>query len=424
MKMFLFSLLIAVSHALFSQSSVVIYSEGGEQFSLSVNGRLINDLPQSRVRAANLSEDFIQARIDFETPGAPTLNKGVMTEPGMETTLVVKKNPKGKYVLRLVSSAPIQQQAVEEKEVAKVPQVIEEPAQPSPSSTAQTTTMTTTTTTVPNENVGISVSAGGETFNMSFNMGGTNDQQETTTTQTVVTSQTSSSENSTSSSSIERARVSGNDIILDDGKVYRWKHIGLTNRLATKIKMVHPAGASVRVSYNGGTAFEGTIPFNYDEYSRSKSNEYVDIAVYEPNKSWTVKLRNKSGHILSIYDPIIINQQYKPGNTTNSSKPLVVEEGCSNPMSASSFSRAQQSISGKAFEDEKMTVFKQVIKNNCVSVNQVIAFMNQFTYEEEKLQVAKLAYPQTINKSDYYQVNDGLTYSDSIEELNAFLERQ
>ncbi|MEM9340925.1 MAG: DUF4476 domain-containing protein, partial [Bacteroidota bacterium] len=93
-------------------------------------------------------------------------------------------------------------------------------------------------------------------------------------------------------------------------------------------------------------------------------------------------------------------------------------------MAASGFSRAKASIESKSFSDEQLTVFKQIISNNCVSVSQVVGFMNLFTYEEEKVTVAKLAYPKTVDKGNYYQVNDALTYSDSIEALNGFIEKQ
>ena len=98
--------------------------------------------------------------------------------------------------------------------------------------------------------------------------------------------------------------------------------------------------------------------------------------------------------------------------------------GQSMDRASSSFAQANESISNKSFADEKMAVFKQIIRAHCVSVDQVIGFMGRFTFEEDKLEVAKASYPKTVDQRNYYRINDVLTYSDSVEELETFLARQ
>ena len=108
---------------------------------------------------------------------------------------------------------------------------------------------------------------------------------------------------------------------------------------------------------------------------------------------------------------------------TESSTVQPEEVGC-NAMTNDSFERAKKSINNKSFGDEKMTVMKQILRANCVSVKQVIGFMELFTYEDNKLGVAKAAYSKTTDQGNYYQVNDALTYSESVEELSQFLDSQ
>lgn len=114
---------------------------------------------------------------------------------------------------------------------------------------------------------------------------------------------------------------------------------------------------------------------------------------------------------------------------SNSHEPLTPQptapsknSGCMTAMFAADFERAKKSIEAKSFVEEQMTVCKQVIQANCFSVKQVISLMEIFSYEESKLSVAKLAYSKTVDKGNYYQVNDGFSYSASVEELNKFIE--
>jgi len=114
---------------------------------------------------------------------------------------------------------------------------------------------------------------------------------------------------------------------------------------------------------------------------------------------------------------------------TNTSQPEVMTtspsaSGCVNPASDSDFSSIRSSIESKTFRDDKLTVFKQVLRSRCFSTDQVKTMMSMFTYEDDKLEVAKLAYSKTVDQSNYYRINDAFTYSSSIDELNEFLELQ
>ncbi len=297
MKNLIASLLILSTVSIYAQDSrLIAYTEDGENFFLFVNGQKFNEEPQSRVVADGLNMEFAQLKIKFEAPGAPELKSPLMVEPGTQYTAVIRKNKKGKYVLRMVDMSDLE--TTEENETVPV----EEATRPAPATeNSQTVTTTTTTTSQPTantgESVGINLSVGDESMNVSVSFSESDVSEETTVTTTSTTTTTTS----------------------------------------------EPASQPVN-----------TCP----------------------------------------------------------------------EMTGSSYNRAIQSIAGKAFEDEKLTVFKQVINNNCVSVSQVVGFMNEFTYEEEKLEVAKRAYPKTVDKGNYYQVNDALTYSDSIEQLNRFLESQ
>ena len=78
----------------------------------------------------------------------------------------------------------------------------------------------------------------------------------------------------------------------------------------------------------------------------------------------------------------------------------------------------------KGFEEDKLKISKQIIKNNCLNTTQVKAVMKLFGFEESKLDFAKAAYSRTTDKNNYYTVNDAFGFSQSIEELDNFINNQ
>jgi hypothetical protein len=94
---------------------------------------------------------------------------------------------------------------------------------------------------------------------------------------------------------------------------------------------------------------------------------------------------------------------------------------CMYAMSSSDFSNALASIKKQTFEDTKLQVAKQMADANCLSSAQVKSLMGLFTYEESKLDIAKYCYKRTIDRNNYYLVNEVFTYSSSVEELHQYM---
>lgn len=95
--------------------------------------------------------------------------------------------------------------------------------------------------------------------------------------------------------------------------------------------------------------------------------------------------------------------------------------GCPVPMTEPDFRDLEQSISTKTFEDSKMTIARQVLRDRCLFVSQVKRVISQFTFEESKLEFAKYAYGYTYDIGNYFKVNDVFTFESSIDELDAYI---
>lgn len=97
-----------------------------------------------------------------------------------------------------------------------------------------------------------------------------------------------------------------------------------------------------------------------------------------------------------------------------------VSKGCGGavPMTSSSFASAKKTISGQSFEDTRLTTAKQIMKSNCVSSAQIKELMNLFSFEANRLEVAKFAHNYCTDTNNYFILNDAFQFESSVEELN------
>ncbi len=110
------------------------------------------------------------------------------------------------------------------------------------------------------------------------------------------------------------------------------------------------------------------------------------------------------------------------GGTTTTTAPAPASSQCIYPMSSADFANAKKSVSGQSFEEGKLKVAKQVLNSNCMSCAQVKEIMAMFSFEETRLDWAKFAYGKTTDPQNYYQLNDGFSFSSSVDDLNEYIE--
>ena len=105
--------------------------------------------------------------------------------------------------------------------------------------------------------------------------------------------------------------------------------------------------------------------------------------------------------------------------TTSVAAPVASAAPCSgNILTQSEFADALKSIGARSTEEGKLLSAKQILSANCVNVEMVKSVMKLFTTDEKKLEVAKYAYNNTVDKGSYYKLNSEFTSESSIDELN------
>ncbi len=94
---------------------------------------------------------------------------------------------------------------------------------------------------------------------------------------------------------------------------------------------------------------------------------------------------------------------------------------CDVPMSNRAFASALQTVKNKSFDDDKLTIAKQIALSNCLLTEQVKKLALQFSFEDNKLEFAKFAYIHTYDPENYFKLNDIFNFSSNIEELNDYI---
>ena len=85
------------------------------------------------------------------------------------------------------------------------------------------------------------------------------------------------------------------------------------------------------------------------------------------------------------------------------------------------FNLVIQSIEKEWLESNKLKSATQIVRVNSLTSVQVKQLVLLFSFESNKLDLAKQAYQNTVDKKNYFIINDAFSFSSSKDELNRFI---
>ncbi|HEY0676762.1 MAG TPA: DUF4476 domain-containing protein [Chitinophagaceae bacterium] len=95
--------------------------------------------------------------------------------------------------------------------------------------------------------------------------------------------------------------------------------------------------------------------------------------------------------------------------------------GYGRAVSNETFQSMKYSLRRENFENTRMTVAKQMIDRNYFESSQVRELLQLFSFENNRLELAKHAYRNTIDRKNYYAVFDVFSFNSSKEELSRYI---
>lgn len=78
-------------------------------------------------------------------------------------------------------------------------------------------------------------------------------------------------------------------------------------------------------------------------------------------------------------------------------------------------------IRNQKFESDKMSIARQGLYNNNFDTYQIKEILSLLDYEDSRLEFAKDAYFNCIDKQNYFRINDMFKFSSSVHELENFI---
>ena len=93
----------------------------------------------------------------------------------------------------------------------------------------------------------------------------------------------------------------------------------------------------------------------------------------------------------------------------------------SRAMSNTDFAQAKESLRREWFENTRLVTAKQIIDQNYFTSQQVKEMVLLFTYENNRLEIAKYAYGKTVDKGNYFIINDAFTFNSNEEKLSEYI---
>jgi hypothetical protein len=81
-------------------------------------------------------------------------------------------------------------------------------------------------------------------------------------------------------------------------------------------------------------------------------------------------------------------------------------------------------ISKEVFADDQVSAVKLALKHNSIAVADLVAIMKKISFDDQKLELAKYAYDQTIDIGNFYKVGNAFTFSSNKQKLNNFIRQK
>lgn len=92
-----------------------------------------------------------------------------------------------------------------------------------------------------------------------------------------------------------------------------------------------------------------------------------------------------------------------------------------NKMSVREFEQLKESLRKEWFENNRLVSVKVMLEKSNFTAHQVKDLMMLFNFENNRVEIAKSAYRKTIDKENYYMLNEALNFTSSKDELARFI---
>jgi len=389
-----------------TNNDIVVFAEDPIPFYLILNGVKQNDKAETNVKIVGLNIDRANLKVVFENNTISPISKNVwlagaegQEHDNMIVTLRIVKTKKAyklkwfgevekNNVTTVNSQPPVVTQTVQSPPPTTTTVVTQTVQSPPPTTTVVQETVTTTTTTDKPENANVNVSMGGAGINMSVNVNENTNQQHVQQTNT------------------NPDNVSFNmNVNIND-------NLGVENNANTNMNMNVNDGMDIEDETNMNMNMNMNMNVSDNDMGSVNSTSHSSTTT----TTTTTTTSGWDGNTQTNTSNSTNNSGWENTSTSSNSTPTYAVD-----CEVQNLNSILNAVENESFKSDKMMVAKQATKNKCLSVNQIKQVMDKFTFDDGKLEFAKLAYSKCSNKDDYYMLNETFSFSSSKSELNEYI---
>jgi hypothetical protein len=373
--LFLFVCLVS-----FGQSTLTIFNNGGQQFYVILNGIKQNSTPQTNVSVSGINNGSYSVKLIFADGKTGDIDKNFMLdEPSFVTTRVIFKKGKGK--LQLIGMEPSNGQNGTGTTIIYRPN---NSAVYSDAVVTQTVTTNTQQTTTPvntqqNGNVTINTSGNGQQTSTTTNAGSGQSQQVGGTT-TINTQQTTTT----------------TDPTMQNGNV------GINMNVNVTDPTMNNGQGGVNMSINMSGTGVGT---NTTVNETQTVNQTTTTTVTTNGTQTTTSGGNQTISTNTNMNGQNTNMNTNANTNMNSSSNQVVSSATSQNFVSCQKIMGDVNVYLKDleqfnFEEDKMDLTKKDFVGTCMTASQAYKLVEIYTFEANRLEIAKYLYPRIIDKDN------------------------
>jgi len=404
----IFSFILTFNVISAQTGTVVFFAEQGESFYLVLNGLQHNQEPLTNVTVNGLNSEYYKAKVMFSDPALGSIDQQIQVPINHQTTYSIKRNKKGKYVVRFGGSVVLQGEPVKSP-----PVVPSRPSNPNPTTTVH---MPSIDVTINTPDGSTTMSTGSISTTMST---GTVSTVGHTTTGEVIGCPFPMNEYDFAS-----AKASIQSVTFDDTKVATAKQVTSSNCLTS----AQIAEITSLIEFESSKLEYAKYAYGY---VYDAQNYHLVNNAFEFESSIEELIAYTASHPAPVYEPVYNEPVYTdpinpepvrpyPGRPNVSANNV----NCPFAMDIVAFRQAKSTIANQSFDKDKLTIAKQLSSSNCLTADQVKSLMGDMTHESNKIEFAKFAYDRVYDPANYFIVNDALTYSSSVRELNEYIQNR
>ena len=149
-------------------------------------------------------------------------------------------------------------------------------------------------------------------------------------------------------------------------------------------------------------------------------NRFSAHSFYSPYGNNSNNMNNSCNHPHEGNNYNNSNGYSNPNNNSNGYNNGSNHYNC-NSMNGATFQRALRAIDDEVFSDNQLQLAKRITKSKCLTSAQIKEVAQVFSFDDTKLEYLKFAYEFCHDKSNYWIVNDVLTFESNKRALNKYI---